>query len=153
MPVSMCKVLYIFLANANYKNIVASVTLQKETAETAVWRDCSDVYKIYQTLITDRLIATGRNRQIARWIRDEFPEVAHKFGSRLFVKNIKAKLRPLSQGENCRIISDWIKAIGSHLFWWHQLWWWCWNTSSDVEISAIPYYKWAWVCYAFSQVF
>ena len=28
------------------------------------------------------------------------------------------------------------------------MWRWCWNTSSDVEISAIPCYKWAWFCYA-----
>ena len=33
MPVSMCKVLYIFLANANYKNIVAYVILQKDSGK------------------------------------------------------------------------------------------------------------------------
>ena len=101
----------ILLPLSLFKKIVAKDQLHLN------WRDCSNVYKIYQTLITDRIIATDRNRQIAKWIREEFPEVAHKFGPWHFVKNIKAKLRPLSQRKNCRIISDWIKAIGNHLIW------------------------------------
>ena len=76
---------------------------------------------------TINVIAIDRNRQIAKWIREELPEVAHKFDSWHFVKNIKAKLRPLSQRKNCQIISDWIKVIGNHLFWC------CSNCDNDAE--------------------
>ena len=125
----MCKVLYIFLAIANYKKNIASVTPQKGSGKVALelkgLQEClQDLSKVGYTI---NVIATDRNRQIAKWIREELPDVAHKFDLWHFVKNIKAKLRPLSQRKNCRIVSDWIKAIGNHLFWCFS------NCDSDVE--------------------
>ena len=113
------------------KNIIASVTLQKDSGKGSASLELKGLQECLQDLsnvgCTINVIAIDRNRQIAKWIREELPEVAHKFDSWHFVKNIKAKLRPLSQRKNCRIISDWIEPIGNHLFWF------CSNCDTDGE--------------------
>ena len=113
------------------KKIIASVTLQKDSGKRSASLELKGLQKCLQDLsnlgYTINATATDRNRQIAKWIREELPEVAHKFDSWHFVKNIKAKLRPLSQRKNCQIISDWIKATGNHLFWC------CSNCDDDAE--------------------
>ena len=62
-------------------------------------------------------IATDRNKQLAKWLRDERPDIKHCYDPWHFVKNIKSKLRPLAKRKNCRILNDWLKPIGNHLFW------------------------------------
>ena len=62
-------------------------------------------------------VATDRNKQVAKWIRTERPEIVHKYYPWHFSKNIKSKLRPLAKRKACKIIQEWIKPIGNHLFW------------------------------------
>ena len=62
-------------------------------------------------------IATDRNKQIAKWIRIERPTIDHKYDPWHFVKNVKAKLRPLTKRKDRKILQDWINPIGNHLFW------------------------------------
>ena len=113
------------------KKIIASVTLQKDSGKGSASLELKGLQECLQDLsnvgCTINVTATDRNRQIAKWIREELPEVAHKFDPWRFVKNIKAKLRSLSQRKDCRIISDWIKVIGNDLFWC------CGNCDGDVE--------------------
>ena len=103
------------------QKIIASVTLQKVSCKGSASFEMKGLQECLEDLsnvgYTNNVIATDRSREIAKWRREELPEVAHKFDPWHFVKNIKAKLRPLSQRKNCLIISDWIKAIGNHLFW------------------------------------
>ena len=103
------------------KKIIASVTLQKDSGKGSALSELKRLQECLQDLpnvgCTITVIATDRNREIAKWIRQELSENAHKFDPWHFVKNIKCKFRPLSQRKYCRVISDWIKAIGKHLFW------------------------------------
>ena len=92
------------------KKIIASVTLQKDSGKGSASPELKRLQECLQDLsnvgYTINVIATDKNRQIAKWIREELPEIAHKFDPWHFVKNIKGKLRPLSQRKDCRIISD-----------------------------------------------
>lgn len=63
------------------------------------------------------IFATDRNRQLAKWLREQRPNITHKFDPWHFSKNIKAKLRPLALRKDRKIILEWIKPIGNHLFW------------------------------------
>lgn len=66
---------------------------------------------------TVRNTETDRNRQVPKRMREKPAEIEHKLiESWHFAKNIKAKLRPLSQQQNCRSIYDLVKVIGNHLF-------------------------------------
>ena len=92
------------------KKSIASVTLQKDSGKGLASLELKGLQECLQDLsnvgYTINVTATDRNRQIAKLIREELPEVAHKFDPWHFIKNIKAKLRPLSQRKNCRIVSD-----------------------------------------------
>ena len=103
------------------KKIIASTTIQtvngKGSAplELAAFQDClkqlkDDGYPIEK-------IATDRNKQIAKWVRENIPNISHGYDPWHFAKNIKAKLRPLTLRKDRRILQDWIKPIGNHLFW------------------------------------
>ena len=80
------------------KEFFASVTLQRKrisvkgsaSLELKGLQEClQDLSNVGYTI---NVIATGRNRQIAKWINEKLTEVAHKFDPWHFVKNIKAKL-------------------------------------------------------------
>ena len=77
------------------KIFFASVTLQKDSGKGSASLELKGLQECLQDLsnvgCTINVIATDRNRQIAKWIREELPEVAHKFDLWHFVKNIKAK--------------------------------------------------------------
>lgn len=61
-------------------------------------------------------VATDRNRQLAKWLRVERNDISHKFVPWHFAKNIKSKLRPLGIRKGCKILQEWIKPVGNHLF-------------------------------------
>ena len=63
------------------------------------------------------IVATDRNRSLAKWVRTERPLLKHKFDPWHFAKNIKTKLRPLSQRKGCSLLKEWIKPLANHLFW------------------------------------
>lgn len=102
------------------KKIVAACTLQttkgkgSSPLELAGFIECltmleSDSYKV-DTVVTDR------NKSLAKWLREKRPGIKHRYDPWHFAKNIKGKLRPLAKKKGCKIISEWIKAIGNHLF-------------------------------------
>ena len=62
-------------------------------------------------------VATDRNRQLAKWMRENWLNIEHCFDPWHFSKNIKDKLRQLIKRKDCKIIQEWIKPIGNHLFW------------------------------------
>ena len=103
------------------KKIIASTTIQtikgKGSAplELAAFKICLDDLSNdnYQVSV----VATDRNRQLAKWLRTEIPTIKHKYDPWHFVKNIKSKLRPLTQRKGCKILQEWLKPIGNHLFW------------------------------------
>ena len=62
-------------------------------------------------------IATDRNAHITKWLRENRVSIEHCFDCWHFSKNIKSKLRKLIKRKGCKIIQEWIKQIGNHLFW------------------------------------
>ena len=103
------------------KKIIATSTVQTLKGKGSAPLELKGFQNCLQDLDADsytvETVATGRNRQLAKWIRVERPLIQHKFDPWHFAKNIKSKLRPLALRKDCRIIQEWIKPIGNHLFW------------------------------------
>ena len=89
------------------KKIIASITLQRDSGRGSASFELKGQQERLQDLsnvgYTINVIATDRNRQIAKWIREEIPEVAHKFDPWHFVKNIKAKLGHYHKGKTAKL--------------------------------------------------
>lgn len=61
-------------------------------------------------------VATDRNKSLSKFLREARPDIKHQYDPWHFAKNVKGKLRPLSKKKGCKILADWIKPIGNHLF-------------------------------------
>lgn len=100
--------------------IVATATLQtvkgkgSSPLEMQGFKDCLNQLDGDDFKVTT--VATDRNKQIAKWLREERPEIIHRYDPWHFSKNIKGKLRPLIKKKGCKILGDWIKPVGNHLF-------------------------------------
>ena len=103
------------------QKILATSTVQTAKGKGSSPLELKGFQNCLQDLESDnflvKTIATDRNRQLAKWVRIERPLIAHKFDPWHFSKNIKSKLRPLAQRKDCKIVQEWIKPIGNHLFW------------------------------------
>ena len=103
------------------KKIVATNTIQtvkgkgSSPLELRAFQNClQDLDSVGFVVNT---VATDRNKQVAKLIRTEHTEIVHNYDPWHFSKNIKSKLRPLAKRKACKIIQEWIKPIGNHLFW------------------------------------
>ena len=103
------------------KKIVVSKTLQttqgKGSAplELKCFKDCLE--ELSEVGFSVDVVATDRNMQIAKWVREEKPELTHRYDLWHFVKNILSKLRPLASQKGCKIMLDWMRPIANHLYW------------------------------------
>lgn len=102
------------------KKVVASTTIQTTKGKGSAPLELTGFKKCLDELSSNNypvsVVATDRNRQLAKWLRIEKPEIEHKFDPWHFVKNIKSKLRPLTRRKGCKILQEWLKPIGNHLF-------------------------------------
>ena len=73
-------------------------------------------------------ITTDQHTGIRKHLREEEPDIDHKFDVWHFVKNIKKRLRTAAEKASCKIIEKWIKSVGNHL------WWACAPCKGDVEL-------------------
>ena len=62
-------------------------------------------------------VATDRNMQLAKWLRENRALIKRIYDTWHFAKNITSKLRKLAKRKGCKIIQEWIRQIGNHLFW------------------------------------
>lgn len=121
---------YTFQSPFTYK-IVATCTIQTTIGKGSSPLEMKGFENCLQELEKDNskveIIATDRNRQIAKWLKVERPLIKHKFDPWHFANNIKSKLRKLVKRKDCKIIQEWIKPIGNHLFWCAE------NSDEDAE--------------------
>ena len=102
------------------KKIISTSTIrtkkEKGSAplETEGFKDC--LSQLETDNINVQKISTDRNKQIAKWLRENRPNLNHRFDPWHFSKNIKSKLRAAGKKKSCKILLDWMKAIGNHLF-------------------------------------
>ena len=89
---------YTFQSPFTYK-IVATSTIQtmkgKGSSPLEMKRFENCLRELEKDNLNVEIIATDRNRQIAKWIKVERPSIKHKFDPWHFAKNIKARLRKL----------------------------------------------------------
>lgn len=82
--------------------------------ELAGFKECT--YQLDNDEYGVKTVATDRSKPISKWLREQRPDINHSYDPWHFVKNIKRKLRPLSKRKGCKILAEWIKPIGNHLF-------------------------------------
>ena len=103
------------------KKIIVSSTIQTVKGKGSSPLELKGLQNCLGELSADKYpvktVATDRNRQVAKWLREEHSEITHKYDPWHFAKNIKSKLRPLSMRKSCKLLQEWIKPVGSHLFW------------------------------------
>ena len=63
-----------------------------------------------------KTVVTDRSKSISKGLREQRPDINHKYDPWHFPKNIKGKLRPLSKRKDCKTLAKWIKPIGHHIF-------------------------------------
>ena len=103
------------------KKIIATTTIQTSKGkgssplELEGFKSCLHELESYGFRL--KSIATDRNAQITKWLRENRVSIEHCFDCWHFSKNIKSKLRKLIKRKGCKIIQEWIKQIGNHLFW------------------------------------
>ena len=103
------------------KKIIASSTIQTSKGKGSAPLELKGFVNCLEELESDGFelaaVATDRNRQLAKWMRVNRSNIEHCFDPWHFSKNIKAKLRKVVRRKDCKIIQEWIKPIGNHLFW------------------------------------
>ncbi|XP_057297107.1 uncharacterized protein LOC130626005 [Hydractinia symbiolongicarpus] len=109
------------LQSSASNKIVATTTIQTTTGKGSAPLELQGFKNCLEQLSSDNYpvgrVATDRNRQIAKWIRENRLDIMHRYDPWHFAKNMKAKLRPLVKRKDRRILQDWIKPTGNHLFW------------------------------------
>jgi hypothetical protein len=62
-------------------------------------------------------LVTDRHAQVAKWMRENYPEVDHRYDVWHIGKSISKKLDKAAKYAECSSISDWTKSIINHLYW------------------------------------
>jgi len=103
------------------KKVVATSTIQCEKGRGSSPLEVKGFINCLEQFDKDSFpistVATDRNRQLAKWLREERPEIEHTYDLWHFSKNIKSKLRPLIKSKKRKVLEGWIKPVGNHLFW------------------------------------
>ena len=102
------------------KKIIATSTVQTKSGKGSAPLEHEGFVNCLADLKNDGVsvnkISTDRNKQIAKWLREKCPNIRHCYDPWHFAKNIKGKIRPIAKKKDNQIIEDWIKPIGTHLF-------------------------------------
>ena len=64
-----------------------------------------------------KVFISDRHRSIAKWIRENRPNMKHFFDIWHIAKSIRKKLLKLGKESGCEILNKWQKAIRNHLHW------------------------------------
>eukprot|EP00057_Strongylocentrotus_purpuratus_P024708 XP_011679182.1 PREDICTED: uncharacterized protein LOC105445380 [Strongylocentrotus purpuratus] len=63
------------------------------------------------TLITDR------HPQVAKWVRDTYPNVDHRYDVWHIAKGIKKKITAVAKMKDCELAGLWQRSIINHVYW------------------------------------
>lgn len=107
--------------SASTKKIISTSTIQTSKGKGSAPLELQGFRNCLEDLESDSFdlsaVATDRNRQLVKWLRENRSAINHCFDPWHFSKNIKSNLRKLVKRKGCKIIQEWIKPIGNHLFW------------------------------------
>ena len=103
------------------KKIIATSTIQTTKDKGSAPLELEGLKNCLNDLETSgfkvKKVATDRNMQLAKWLRENRSYIIRNYDTWHFAKNIMLKLRKLAKRKGCKIIQEWIKQIGNHLFW------------------------------------
>jgi len=77
------------------------------------------------------IICTDRNNCVRKLLREEFPDIDHQYDIWHLAKSLKKRMKLLFK--KSKVLLDWVKSVGNHL-------WWCAQTCGGCADTII--YKW-----------
>ena len=60
---------------------------------------------------------SDRHVGIAKWLREEHPEISHYFDIWHLARSITKKIFKASKDKDCEKLKDWLQAVRNHLYW------------------------------------
>ena len=60
---------------------------------------------------------SDRHVGIAKWLREQHPEIAHYFDIWHLARSITKKIVKVSKDKDCGKLKEWLQAIRNHLYW------------------------------------
>ncbi len=60
---------------------------------------------------------SDRHTGIAKWVREQHPEVAHYFDIWHLARSIGKKIAKAGKEKRCEILLEWLEGIRNHLYW------------------------------------
>ncbi|XP_064390936.1 uncharacterized protein LOC135338779 [Halichondria panicea] len=62
-------------------------------------------------------LVTDRHQQIAKFIREQNPDIKHYFDIWHVVKGLRKKLKALAKTKDCELVGKWEQSITNHMYW------------------------------------
>ncbi|XP_041464943.1 uncharacterized protein LOC121415701 [Lytechinus variegatus] len=108
MDMKTKKVIDVQLVQSN--EVKSSNAMEKE----GLSRGLANLYSkglVVGTLITDR------HAQVAKWIRENYPEIDHRYDVWHIAKGIQKKILVVAKLKDCELAGKWKPAIVNHVYW------------------------------------
>ncbi|XP_071498945.1 uncharacterized protein [Diadema antillarum] len=62
-------------------------------------------------------LVTDRHTQVAKWMRETYPEIQHKYDVWHIAKGLKKKINAVAKLKDCEVVGRWKRSIVSHVYW------------------------------------
>ncbi|XP_041474440.1 uncharacterized protein LOC121423188 isoform X2 [Lytechinus variegatus] len=62
-------------------------------------------------------LVTDRHAQVAKWLRENYPEITHKYDVWHIAKGLLKKISAIAKLKDCEVLGRWKKSINNHVYW------------------------------------
>ncbi|XP_063952822.1 uncharacterized protein LOC129282890 isoform X3 [Lytechinus pictus] len=64
-----------------------------------------------------RMLVTDRHLQVAKWLRENYPDINHRYDVWHIAKGLKKKIIAVSKLKDCEVVGRWKRSINNHVYW------------------------------------
>ncbi|KAJ8250976.1 hypothetical protein GJAV_G00215770 [Gymnothorax javanicus] len=72
---------------------------------------------LYEKGVQVETLITDRHSQVAKWLRENFPDINHRYNVWHIVKVLKKKMTAISKLKGCDVVGRWKRSILNHVYW------------------------------------
>ena len=107
------------LLDAESGKVLATEVVQSSEVGGAYHCELEGLKRALQVVGTENIhkLVTDRHRQIAKWLRENLPQILHCFDVWHVAKGISKKLSALGKQTDCGVVERWRHSIINHLYW------------------------------------
>ncbi|XP_011407083.1 PREDICTED: uncharacterized protein LOC100633273 [Amphimedon queenslandica] len=103
-------------------NVVLNIELVQSnevSGSTNMEKECfmrgMKIFEVYDLPI--KMLVTDRHKQLGKYIREDLPQIDHKFDVWHIAKSFRKKVKKLAKRKGCEEVGSWIKRMVNHLYW------------------------------------